>query len=393
MSAPAYEIKGRCPGALAPMISGDGLIVRVKPRLGALPVAALAALAQASVAHGNGVIELTRRANVQIRGVRDETLAPLLDRLRALDLIDSDGAVETVRNIVIGPLAGLDPDELVDMRPVANELAQRLAEDPPKLPAKFSFVLDGGGRFGLGDVRADVRLIGIARGRIRVDLHGAALAEVEEDGAARMAMELAHATSDNTRMADCAAGRRAATGSVSRLGVLLLGAHTVVGFGVPFGQLDAAQIASVAKVLGDAHVTELRLSPWRALYAVVSSGPESKILAGRLAELGLMVDDDDPLAGINACPGAPACAAGQAAAREDARRLAATLRARGLRISAHVSGCAKGCAQSSAADLTLVGAEGGYDVIPGGTTRDRAVMRLTADRIDDALAPVPRAAR
>ena len=27
----AFEIKGWCPGALRPMLSGDGLVVRVRP--------------------------------------------------------------------------------------------------------------------------------------------------------------------------------------------------------------------------------------------------------------------------------------------------------------------------------------------------------------------------
>ena len=33
---PAWEIKGWCPGALRPMQSGDGLVVRIRPPTGRL---------------------------------------------------------------------------------------------------------------------------------------------------------------------------------------------------------------------------------------------------------------------------------------------------------------------------------------------------------------------
>ncbi len=49
--------------------SGDGLIVRVRPRLGLFSLAQFAALAEVSARFGDGDLHLTSRANVQIRGV------------------------------------------------------------------------------------------------------------------------------------------------------------------------------------------------------------------------------------------------------------------------------------------------------------------------------------
>jgi len=82
----APQIKGWCPGALRPMVSGDGLVVRVRPfggRLSPEQARGIAALAQS---HGNGLIDLSSRANVQLRGVRQDTHAPLIDGLRDLGL-------------------------------------------------------------------------------------------------------------------------------------------------------------------------------------------------------------------------------------------------------------------------------------------------------------------
>jgi precorrin-3B synthase len=69
---------------------------------------------------------------------------------------------------------------------------------------------------------------------------------------------------------------------------------------------------------------------------------------------------------IEACPGAPACASATVDTRAEARRLAAM----DLPGTIHVSGCAKGCARSAPADLTLVGHEGRFGVVRNGTARD-----------------------
>ncbi|MFX9684524.1 hypothetical protein ABTP08_20920, partial [Acinetobacter baumannii] len=72
------------------MRSGDGLLVRVKPMLGRLTRAQVLGMCDAAVAHGNGLIDVTRRANLQIRGVDEAGWPPLLDTLLALGLVDAE---------------------------------------------------------------------------------------------------------------------------------------------------------------------------------------------------------------------------------------------------------------------------------------------------------------
>ena len=62
-------VKGWCPGALRPMASGDGLIVRVKISGGRLDVGALRGLASLGRRCGAGAFDLSQRANLQMRGV------------------------------------------------------------------------------------------------------------------------------------------------------------------------------------------------------------------------------------------------------------------------------------------------------------------------------------
>jgi precorrin-3B synthase len=115
MSA-AIEIKGWCPGALRPMASGDGLIVRVRPRCGAFTLPAAAALADLAQRLGNGHIDLTRRANLQLRGLSDERLPELQSELNRLGLLDRDAETEAVRNVMVGPLGGLGLDQPLSYR-------------------------------------------------------------------------------------------------------------------------------------------------------------------------------------------------------------------------------------------------------------------------------------
>ena len=94
-AAPA--IKGWCPTLLSPMQSGDGWLARVKPSAGVLTAAAVRLIADAARRHGNGHIDLTSRANLQVRGLS----ASLGGRLRRDDHHGRSGQYQ--------PIAGSDP--------------------------------------------------------------------------------------------------------------------------------------------------------------------------------------------------------------------------------------------------------------------------------------------
>ena len=61
-------IQGWCPGALRPMPSGDGWVIRVRPPNGRLAPNQAREIARLARAHGNGVIDLSSRANIHLRG-------------------------------------------------------------------------------------------------------------------------------------------------------------------------------------------------------------------------------------------------------------------------------------------------------------------------------------
>lgn len=359
----APQIKGWCPGALRPMLSGDGWVVRVRPRGGRLSTAQVAGIAQAAQEFGNGMLDLSSRANLQIRGVREASHGALIAALRALDLIDATAQAEARRNVILSPFA----DE------AAQGFAQALergltATNSPDLPGKFGFVVDCGAVPVLQDAPGDIRLERAADGQLLLCAEGLARGKplaAGEAGAQALALaayflDQGGAAQGRGRMAGfVAAGAalpegfdqpRQTGGALPAPGIYPQG----VLAGLAFGQIDAAGLSALAG-LG-----ALRLTPWRM---VLIEGQQS------LPDLpGLILRGDDPLLRIVACTGAPGCAQAQGDTRDLARHLAGQLPP-GARL--HVSGCSKGCAHPRPAPVTVVASAQGYDIIRDGTAADR----------------------
>jgi precorrin-3B synthase len=139
------------------------------------------------------------------------------------------------------------------------------------------------------------------------------------------------------------------------------------GVAAAFGRLEASQLHALVDLAARAGASKICLSPWRAMYVdALFDLPQG---------LGLIVDESDPLLRIDACPGKPACRSATVDTRGTARQLAAS----GFSGTLHVSGCAKGCARPTAADLTLVGEGGRYGVVHNGTAREAFDRTIAAD--------------
>lgn len=372
---------GWCPGALRPMASGDGLILRVKPHGGVLTLAQAAAIATLSRRFGNGHLDLTSRANIQIRGARDETLAALTAGLRDVGLLDDNAGVEARRNVVASPLAGFDPG-CFDIRPFLAAIERGLADARLQvLPAKWSFVVDGGGRLPLADVQADLRFTFDAGGTLRIGLADA-LSQPVDSGfdLTRFLAGVAAIVGDEPMPARMAAivNRHGPDAVFPALGLAASTAcppcrtphcdpfaslHGVVAFAPAFGDLPGDTLDAVVAAVRAAGGTELRLTPWRVILA---TGIAERVgISAALAALGLILRADDPRRGISACVGAPACHRASVPTRTDAALIAERL---GRRLDAmiHLSGCTKNCGRPQAACWTLVARNGRYDIAAAG---------------------------
>ncbi|MCV6585748.1 MAG: precorrin-3B synthase [Marinibacterium sp.] len=362
MSAPI--VQGWCPGAHRPMMSGDGLVVRVRPRLARLDARQAMGLCDLAARFGNGTIDLTNRANLQLRGVAEADHQPLLAELAALNLLDAEPGIEVRRNILVSPL--YQSGDLTAR--LARELIDRLAE-LPALPAKFGFAVDTGKPRLLAGDSADIRLETGPEGLIlRAD--GADTGRpVSEQNAIDQLIALAQMfadtyTPETRRMARVVAKQGlhqhwqgtppCAIGEPIQPGPCALGTF----YGAAFGQLPARKLGELMETSG---ATALRVTPWRLI-----------LLEGGAAipAPDFVTDGTDPLLTTDACPGAPYCPQAQAETRALARALAPRVRA-----TLHVSGCPKGCARMGPADVTLVGHAGKFDLVKQGCAGDEPALR------------------
>ncbi|NDW46918.1 cobalamin biosynthesis protein CobG [Ruegeria sp. PrR005] len=362
MTAPI--VQGWCPGAHRPMMSGDGLVVRVRPRLARLRVTQALGLCALADRFGNGTIDLTNRANLQLRGVTEADHQPLLAELAALDLLDAEPGIEVRRNILFSPL--YRDGDMTDR--LGCELTARL-DELPALPAKFGFAIDTGAGRLLSTDSADIRLERSMDGLILRADGKAAGREVTEGEAIDRLIELARWFADRfdpdtRRMARLvqAVPLPAIWQGVEpvRVAEPLAPGETALGplYGAAFGQLPAQALAAL---LRDSGATRLRVTPWRLI-----------LLEGARAVPApdFVTHASDPLLTTDACPGAPYCPQAQAETRDLARVLAGRVSG-----SLHISGCAKGCARMGAADITLVGNGGRFDLVKQGRAGDEPCQR------------------
>ena len=364
------------------MLSGDGLVVRVRPYGGWLTSAQAAGIAALSRQYGNGLLDLTSRANLQLRGVDPASHAALLQGLHALGLVDGSAEQESRRNILVSPF--WQPDD--GTQAIAAALAQALAaKDAPALPGKFGFAVDCGAQAVLRASPADIR-IERGPGGFTVRAEGYATgACVSAEDLVPAAMALAHwfTAQGGKRMAALAPQhalpeRFQTNTDFSASAPPPQPGPTAVGWlvGTEFGQLQADTLAALS-TLG-----ALRLTPWRMLLVEgLQHAPDIN---------GLITQPFDARMRVVACTGAPGCLQAAAATRPLARALAPSVP---LDQLLHISGCSKGCAHPRAA-LTLVATPAGFDLIRHGTAAAIPdLLALAPETIASHLFPTPHAPR
>ena len=335
--------RGDCPGVQRPFLEADGLLVRVRIPGGIVTTGQAAALAQVAADHGSGVIELTNRANVQIRGVTTERHRFLVEELVAAGLAHPDPDIDLRRNVVASPTTGLD-DGLIDVRPIVEAIVDELMASERSIDPKAGVLIDDGGRFSLRDRRHTVVLHAarLRSGEVVFRLVGTDDV-VDPIGAARVAVDLIHGQAPVGTERVRPDAFLAPAGPAGRpLGAF----EPFVGVAPVLGRLDAETLARLADLAHD----EIRFTPWRGIVL-----PDLELTElGTLSRLGLIVSDDDPAAGVVACSGSRGCTEGRADTIGTALDLVDRLRRDRTRITVHVSGCEKRCASRAEHDLTLI---------------------------------------
>ncbi|MHB1709870.1 MAG: precorrin-3B synthase [Acidimicrobiales bacterium] len=385
LDARSTAIRGACPGVAAPMEAADGFLARLRLPGGAIEPSGARAVAEVAERLGNGAVELTSRANIQIRGLGPTGIGRAGERLAGVGGAGPDPAGDLHRDVVASPLTGHDPDELIDLSLRTRQAADLLGDATLSgLPPKFGVVLDSGGSAPVRHVPADicfgaVRTDGGPQGRgpvmMQIEL-GRALDGGDPAGACIAAGDmlpvlLAAArlcAEHGTRMADLVArfgradliaivaeGMEVVWGNpenrpvravpptpVAPLGVL---AHrnagrVNVGAAPLLGRPSPDMLRTVAD-LADATSALIRLTPWRGLVLLGVAEEWAGRARGELTGAGFSADPADPAHLVSACAGLPGCSSARADTLGAARALLHGPSPIVSRI--HLSGCEKRC--------------------------------------------------
>ena len=152
-----------CPDIYHPAIARDGLLTRLRIPGGVLDESQCLTIASLLESLSLEYIQVTNRANLQLRSLAQDLDRELLIKLAGCGLAANNSAVDGIRNIMISPTAGIDAQELIDVRPLADAWHKYLTEHPELgvLSSKFSVGFDGGGSVGIVDRPNDITLLAV----------------------------------------------------------------------------------------------------------------------------------------------------------------------------------------------------------------------------------------
>ncbi|ONI80547.1 hypothetical protein ALI22I_45530 [Saccharothrix sp. ALI-22-I] len=327
-----------CPGAIDVHQAADGGLARVRVPGGTLSAVQFDALRTAALELGDGTIELTSRANAQIRGLKPGAEHELGGRLREVGLLPSM-THERMRNIIAAPLD--DNQALVDAIDAALCAVPELAF----LPGRFLITVG----HAVSGLAGDIGLVGDAlflAGRdsgLRVtDPVAAVVTAAKAFQQVRVNAWRLSEVDDGVRKITDIMGVPGPPEIEPAVTPVPPGVHgSAVVAGVPLGRLDARLLAGVP----------VRLTPWRSL--VLPAGSDTT---------GLFTSPDSPWHGVSACTGRPGCAKSLADVRADATRWIESRNA-GARSAVHWSGCARRCGRPAGDVVEFVATGDGYEEI------------------------------
>src|SRR5581483_1012733 len=161
---------------LAPL--KDAFMARLRIPGGVLKTFQLRELANIARELTSGYVQITTRANFQMRLIQPKHCPEVLRRIQSVGLHTRGAGADNIRNITASPTAGIDPHELIDVMPFCQQLAQTIINDRSfyNLPRKFNLAFDGGGLISSVEDTNDIGIKAVTAGDgifFRIALGGA----------------------------------------------------------------------------------------------------------------------------------------------------------------------------------------------------------------------------
>lgn len=397
----------------------DGYMCRLRIPGGVVKSYQLRELASIASDLTTGYIQITTRNNFQIRLIEPKNCPEVLRRIQSCGLHSKGAGADNIRNITMNPCAGYDPHELIDVRPLVNELATLIiaSKEFYDLPRKFNIAYDGGGLIsavedtndiGASAVRINENSEGIESGiYFRIALGGVTghqtfasdwgvivkPEQLNDVMVALLRVFIKHGDRTNrkkarfkyvvegmgldgvlsetekllpyklTRLAPASAIQE--TRSFSQQGHSHVGIYpqkqeglVYIGASVPVGQLTAKQLERIADLAESYGSGEVRLTVWQNLIIPNVKAAYAATLAKSLRKLGFPCEQSNLKSGFVACTGNRYCKFAATDTKGHAIAMMEYLDKRvklDKPVNIHFTGCAHSCAQHFMGDIGLLG--------------------------------------
>ncbi|WP_293158227.1 MULTISPECIES: precorrin-3B synthase [unclassified Microcoleus] len=407
-----------CPGLFSGSRARDGVLSRMRIPGGILNVQQCWSIANFVDRYSSGCLQVTNRANLQIRELHSQIPPSIWQDLQKLGLASRRVEVDPIRNIMASPTAGIDRQNLLDTRPLVAAWDNYLQTHPElsELSAKFSIGFDGGELVSIRNFRNDILLVAKRRqpnSEIIFSLHFNGVDTgiiIEESQCILVLGSLTSAYLEYTKNQPRINGKKprlrhllADWGTAKYLekvekklpfalrqeaielflkdisnnscgtGILPvtsapngnLGIHSqrqsgfsYIGIALPLGKLESNQLRNLASLAQNLGGSTLRLTPWQNL--LISDIPNSQVfeVKQQIADLGLHSSATHLDSCLVACAGSSGCASAATDTQSHALAMVRDLAQKWTidrSINIHFSGCEKSCAQHQPIDITLVG--------------------------------------
>ncbi len=404
----------------------DAFMARLRIPGGVVKTYQLRELARIAQELTTGYVQITTRANFQMRLIQPKDAPEVLRRIQGIGLHTRGAGADNIRNLTANPTAGVDPVELIDVMPFVNALASIIINDRSfyDLPRKFNIAFDGGGLIGSVEDTNDIGVKAVRLGDevlFRISLGGATghKAFARDLGVAVPPPEINKVVTAVLRVYiehGCRTDRKKArlkhlleqmpletylAGVERKLGRQLrrvpydaaqmrwasqelphshLGDYpqkqrglNYVGVALPVGQITPKQMFRVADLADGYGGGEIRLTVWQNLIIPNVADAFVPTLKRALEKTGLGTRQSNVAGGVIACTGNRYCKYAQTDTKGHALELVKWLNKRvelDSPVNIHFTGCPHSCAQHYIGDIGCLGvkAQGNeaYHVFAGG---------------------------
>jgi ferredoxin-nitrite reductase len=426
----------------------EGFMARLRIPGGVVKTYQLRELARIAQELTTGYVQITTRANFQLRLIQPKDAPEVLRRIQSVGLHTRGAGADNIRNLTANPTAGIDPVELIDVMPYVQELAQLILNNRAfyDLPRKFNIAFDGGGLIGSVEDTNDIGVKAVRVGDellFRIALGGATghktfardlgvvvpPAQITEVVGAIVRVYIACGCRTDRKKArlkhllekmsldeylravekDLGAQLRRVPYDPAQMrwaGQELPHSHVgdfpqkqrglnYIGVALPAGQITPKQMLRVAELADSYGSGEIRLTVWQNFILPNVSDAFVPTVKRALERIGLSTRQSNLASGVIACTGNAFCKFAQSNTKAHALELTKHLEKRlelDQPVNIHLTGCPNSCAQHYMGDIGCLGtkvrgADGYHIFVGGGFGKHQAVGRQVFAGISVAELP------